>query len=160
MRPADHDSQIRASGQVTRYCPRASPIHPKGAFIGYFNPAEAPFRFISTHIFQTLHIMPESVLKLSLGAVLAMASLPGSATSPDASRWEGLSGRDLFLAVAADSRPTSPLGVSQTGGEGAYGRFWKRAKPLTVRSATVSPPNGSPYQTKRIMSRHQPPCLP
>lgn len=62
--------------------------------------------------------MPESVLKLSLGAVLAMASLPGSATSPDASRWEGLSGRDLFLAVAADSRPTSPLGVSQTGGEG------------------------------------------
>ena len=61
--------------------------------------------------------MPESVLKLSLGAVLVMASLPGFATSPDASRWEGLSGRDLFLAVAADSRPTSPLGVSQTAGE-------------------------------------------
>lgn len=62
--------------------------------------------------------MPESVLKLSLGAMLAMASLPGSATSPDVSRWEGLSGRDLFLAVAADSRPTSPTGVSQTAGEG------------------------------------------
>lgn len=61
--------------------------------------------------------MPHPLLKLSLAAALVVASLPAHASRPDASRWEGLSGSDLFKAVAEDCQPTSPLGASQTAGE-------------------------------------------